>query len=172
MAQHDKTGDLVAQIEADEAARAAKAAPSWKGPSLLGRPAVMVTALLIFAASAVWSYARMQAPFPPPPLSQEQRVEAARYLLVNARAVVDEYRDRTGGYPDDLGAVIEDARRSSLVYRKRDDGYTVAMRVDEQLLWLDSRDDPAAFLADGSHVPMQGAATAETTPVAPPPGQP
>lgn len=151
--EDNKTSDLVDQIAADEARRAA-AAHKPAGPSFLGRPGVAAASLLLFVVTAAWGYHRMQEPFPPPTLSHEQKVLSARFLLVSARASVEAYRDQRGAYPDELEAVLGTVRSSFVGYLKQDDGYVLATQVDDEVVWIGPTDDADRFLQDGSHVPM------------------
>ncbi len=132
--------DLVAEIEADEASRRTAPSDLPKKPSLLGRPVVMAVSLIVFAVSAAWGY------------------ESARHLLVRARTAVEAYRAEKGSLPDRLAAAMGDVAATPFGYVAASDNYVVGLFVGDELVWLESGDDVARFLEDGSHVPAAPAA--------------
>ncbi|MCL4821352.1 MAG: hypothetical protein KJ067_20085 [Vicinamibacteria bacterium] len=153
-------GDLIAQIDADEAARRNAVAEVAK-PSWLGRPAVLAASLCVFAASAAWSWTQMREPFPAPVTTEATRMQSARERLVDVRDAVEDHRSRTGALPGELAEVTGPALASTFGYVALGEDYVLGTLVGDELVWLESGDDVARFLEDGTDVP---APTAPTVP--------
>lgn len=154
---NDKTTDLVENIETDAAASAAAAeAALIPKTSILGRPFVVVASLLMLVASVAWNYKSLREPFPPQVISSEQQLQAARNNLVYALTIIEGYRAKNGEFPENVGKTGL-ALAADLGYRKTNSGVVIGTYVDNKLVWLNSTDDTAAFLNDGSHVPRTNA---------------
>jgi hypothetical protein len=145
-------GDLIAQIDADEAARRTARAEAVK-LSWLARPAVLATSLCVFALSAAWAWVQMREPFPAPVTTEATRMQSARERLVDVRAAVEDHRARTGALPGELAEATGPQVASSFGYVTLEEDYVLGTLVGDELVWLESGDDVARFLEDGTHVP-------------------